>query len=200
MTSSLKMKVDSTVTGFKVFTIGNFRFERCEYFAYIHWPTGSHMMPVDAFLRALMRDIAWGFFYGTVNFDNVVGTTNHYGTVDLFAGTLNAEYKASGKDFLETFPSDLLMKLFVDMQNDWTNAGFDPFAAPQETGEAWGRKNGSNRDAIARKRQTAKRMIGMPGDTEVRTDDNGYKVNRAFLDVDQGSPEIVEEPGFHNRI
>ena len=88
MTSSLKMKVDSTVTGFKVFTIGNFRFERCEYFAYIHWPTGSHMMPVDAFLRALMRDIAWGFFYGTVNFDNVVGTTNHYGTVDLFAGTL----------------------------------------------------------------------------------------------------------------
>jgi hypothetical protein len=200
MTSSLKMKVDSTVTGFKVFTIGNFRFERCEYFAYIHWPTGSHMMPVDAFLRALMRDIAWGFFYGTVNFDNVVGTTNHYGTVDLFAGTLNAEYKASGKDFLETFPSDVLMKLFVDMQNDWTNAGFDPFAAPQETGEAWGRKNGSNREAIARKRQTAKRMIGVPGDTEVRTDDNGYKVNRAFLDVDQGSPEIVEEPGFHNRI
>ena len=74
MKSTLKMKVDSNVTGFKVFTIGQFRFERCEYFAYIYWPLGSHMMPVDAFLRATMRDIAWGFFYGTVNFDDVIGT------------------------------------------------------------------------------------------------------------------------------
>ncbi len=200
MKSSMKMNVDSKVTGFKVFTIGEFKFERCEYFAYIHWPLGSHMMPVDAFLRALMRDIAWGFFYGTVNFDEVIGTINHYGTVDLFAGTLNAEYKAGGKDYLETFPSDVLMKLFLEMQNDWTNAAFDPFAAPQETGSAWGRKNGSNTKAISRKRQTAKRMIGVPGDTEERTDANGYPVNRAFLDVDQSAPQVVEEPGFKNKI
>jgi hypothetical protein len=29
-----------------------------------------------------MRDVAWGFFYGWVNFDNVIGTVNHYQSVD----------------------------------------------------------------------------------------------------------------------
>ena len=48
----------------------------------------SHTMDVGNFLRALMRDVAWGFFYGWVNFDHVIGTTNHYKTVDLYAGTL----------------------------------------------------------------------------------------------------------------
>jgi hypothetical protein len=48
-------------------------------------------MPIDAFLRALMRDVAWGFFYGTVNFDTVLGTVNHYGTVDLFIGLCNSK-------------------------------------------------------------------------------------------------------------
>ncbi|MFD2274322.1 hypothetical protein ACFS07_33600 [Undibacterium arcticum] len=42
-----------------------------------------------------MRDVGWGFFYGWVNFDNVFGTTNHYKTVDVFAGTYNANYKKS---------------------------------------------------------------------------------------------------------
>ena len=45
-------------------------------------------MDVGNFLRALMRDVAWGFFYGGVNFDHVIGTTNHYKTVDLYAGSL----------------------------------------------------------------------------------------------------------------
>ncbi len=56
---------------------------RDEYFARISWPAKgtriSHVMPVDAFLRAIMRDVAWGFFYGWVNFDAVVGTRNLYG-------------------------------------------------------------------------------------------------------------------------
>ena len=37
-------------------------------------PGGRHLMHIEAFLRALMRDVGWGFFYGTVNFDNVLGT------------------------------------------------------------------------------------------------------------------------------
>ncbi len=57
--------------GYRSFTVGAFRFERDEYFAHIVWPKGRHLMPVDAFLRALQRDVAWGFFYGTVNFDGV---------------------------------------------------------------------------------------------------------------------------------
>ena len=48
----------------------------------------SHTMDVGNFLRALMRDVAWGFFYGWVNFDDVIGTVNHYQSVDLYAGTL----------------------------------------------------------------------------------------------------------------
>src|SRR5471030_2274149 len=74
------------VNGYQSFEAGSFKFQRDEYFARINWPGGSHVMPVDYFLRALMRDVAWGFFYGTVNFDSVIGTTNHYGEVVLFAG------------------------------------------------------------------------------------------------------------------
>src|SRR6476646_6911140 len=87
--------------GYKAHAIGGFKFERDEYFAHIFYPGGRHIMPIDAFLRALMRDVAWGFFYGTVNFDNVFGTINHYGTVEMYIG-LNA-YRASHQEYVETF-------------------------------------------------------------------------------------------------
>ena len=45
-------------------------------------------MPVDTFLRALVREVAWNFFYGTLNFDDVFGTTNLYGQVELYIGRL----------------------------------------------------------------------------------------------------------------
>ena len=79
--------------GYRSFALGQFHFSRDEYFAYVNWPTGRHVMSVDAFLRALQRDVAWEFFYGIVNFDGVVGTMNHYGTVDLFAGRYNDAYR-----------------------------------------------------------------------------------------------------------
>ena len=66
-------------------------------------------MPIDAFLRALMRDVAWGFFYGMVNFDDVFGTINHYGEVTMFAGRFNDAYRDAGRDFSERFTSDALM-------------------------------------------------------------------------------------------
>src|SRR5215813_2095737 len=80
-------------TGYRTFRAGPFGFRRDEYFAHIDWPKGRHIMPIDAFLRALMRDVAWNFFCGTVNFDPVFGTTNHYGSVDMFAGTYNEAYR-----------------------------------------------------------------------------------------------------------
>ena len=52
--------------GYRIFTLGQFQFSRDEYFAYVNWPTGRHVMSVDAFLRALQRDVAWEFFYGIV--------------------------------------------------------------------------------------------------------------------------------------
>jgi hypothetical protein len=186
--------------GYRAFSLGRFTFSRDAYFARVAWPKASHILPVDAFLRALQRDIAWGFFYGIVNFDAVVGTVNHYGSVDLFAGRFNAHYRKSGLDHLENFPTPLIQRVFEAMLNDWTNAGFDPFASPEETGTAFGPKNGSNKEAITRHRVTARRMIGAPGDEPRRTDDSGFPVNRQFRDVAQDEPEVRAEPGFEHEV
>ena len=100
------------VNGYKRFEIGSFRFTRDEYFARIQCPTGTHVMDVENFLRSLMRDVAWGFFYGWVNFDEVFGTVNNYGTVDVFMGAYNQGYKDSGTDFTERFEAGALMACF----------------------------------------------------------------------------------------
>jgi hypothetical protein len=186
--------------GYRDFSLGKFSFSRDEYFAHVRWPNGTHMLAADAFLRALQRDVAWGFFYGIVNFDSVIGTVNRYGTVDLFAGRFNAQYRQARLDYAENFKTDVISRLFEAVLEDWTNATFDPFAAPEETGSAFGPKNGSNKRAITRHRVTAKRMIGAPGDEPIRTDDNGFPVNRRFTDVPQDAPEVHAEPGFEHQV
>lgn len=186
--------------GYKTFSIGKFKFERDEYFAHITYTKGLHIIPIDNFLRSLMRDVAWGFFYGTVNFDHVFGTVNHYGTVDMFAGLLNEGYRAAKQDYVETFNSKDLKKVFEDMLADWTNEGFDPFAAPDETGKAFGPKHGNNLKAIQRERMVAKRMVGLPNDLTYRTDAAGQPINRQFTDVPQDKPEVHAEPGFENEV
>ncbi len=188
------------VNGYEAYEAGSFTFQRDEYFARISWPGGSHVMAIDYFLRALMRDVAWNFFYGTVNFDGVIGTTNYYGEVVLYAGLYNDAYRKAGREFSERFSSDMLMGVFKAMIRNWTNEGYDPFAAPLETGAPWGRKHGNNNDAVDRLRVTAKRMVGLPGDTPLRTDENGYPVNRGFADVPQGQPKIEAEPGFEDEV
>lgn len=187
-------------TGYRRFRAGSFDFRRDEYFARISWPGGAHTLPIDIFLRAMMRDVAWGFFYGVVNFDDVVGTINHYGEVTLFAGRFNDAYRGAGRDFEERFDSKALLPLFKAMLNDWTNAGYDPFAAPMETGTPWGSKSGNNDVAVNRTRVAARRMVGLPGDTPVRTDANGFPLNRMFADVSQDEPLVEAEPGFENQV
>jgi Hydroquinone 1,2-dioxygenase large subunit N-terminal len=186
--------------GYQTFTIGKFSFDRDEYFANISYPGGRHIMPIDAFLRALMRDVGWGFFYGTVNFDPVLGTVNHYGTVDLFIGLFNEAYKSAGRHYMETFNSPDLKVVFEKMLDDWTNEGFDPYAAPDETGTAYGRKNGNNTKALKRERLVSKRMVGLPGDLGYRSDAAGDFVNRQFADVPQDVPEVHAEPGFEGEV
>jgi hypothetical protein len=196
----IEIKAPDNYTGYRKFSAGSFDFRRDEYFAHIEWPKGRHIMPIDAFLRALMRDVAWNFFYGTVNFDGVFGTTNHYGTVDMFAGLYNEAYKRAGLDHQEAFKAEDLMKLFRSMISDWTNQGYDPFAAPGETGAPWGRKHGDNDRAVQRQRVTASRMVGVPGDAPMRTDAGGFPVNRMFADVPQDAPVIEAEPGFEGEV
>jgi quercetin dioxygenase-like cupin family protein len=187
-------------TGYRSFRAGGFGFRRDRYFAYIDHGEVSHQIPADAFLRALMRDVAWGFFYGTVNFDDVLGTTNFYGEVEMFLGAKNEAFVRAGRDVTERFASADLMKTFKAILRDWTNEGFDPFAAPLETAAAFGAKRGSNEAAIERQRVSARRMVGLPGDTGLRTDGDGYPVNRMFADVPQDQPVVEPRPGFEAEI
>jgi len=186
--------------GYRIFRLGSFTFSRDGYFAHIEWPSGHHSLAADAFLRALIRDVAWGFFYGTVNFDAVFGTVNHYGTVDLFAGRFNESFRKSGRAHSETHPAPEAMATFRALLDDWTNEGFDPFAAPEETGSAFGPKRGHNRAAIERSRVTARRMVGVPGDEALRSDATGHAVNRMFADVGQDEPTIEIEPGYEGEV
>ncbi|WP_225154877.1 hypothetical protein, partial [Bradyrhizobium sp. NBAIM08] len=97
--------------GYRSFSLGSFTFSRDEYFAHVEWVSNgtklSHTMSADVFLRAMMRDVAWGFFYGTVNFDDIFGTRNRYGQVEFFAGCYHPTYKSQGLDHLEIFDSGL---------------------------------------------------------------------------------------------
>jgi hypothetical protein len=186
--------------GYRSFSLGEFAFSRDEYFVYIKWPTGRHLMSADAFLRAIQRDVAWEFFYGIVNLDGVIGTVNHYGTVDLFAGRYNDAYRKAELDHVENFETPVIKATFKAMLEDWTNATFDAFASPHETGTAFGPRNGDNRAAVNRRRVTAKRMVSVPGDEALRSDTNGFPINRHFLDVPQDEPEITAEPGFEGEV
>ncbi len=200
----LKSLPDATL-GYRSYTLGSFKFRRDEYFAHIAWTTRdgrpmSHTLDISNYLRALMRDVGWGFFYGWVNFDHVFGTVNKYTSVDMYAGSYNGTMKESGVDLMENFPTAQIRATFEEMLDDWTNAGFDPFAAPQETGTAYGRKNGYNTAKITRARELATRCVGMKGDLNLRTDERGAPVNRAFADVPQDMPELHPEPGFKDVV
>jgi len=202
MTIQLEVNQSAEVNadGYHEFTLGEFTFRRDEFFVYINWPTGGHMMSVDAFLRALQRDVAWDFFYGIVNFDGVFGTVNHYGTVDIFAGRYNDSYRKAELDYSENVETSKIRETFKAILDDWTNSSFDPFASPHETGSAFGLKNGSNTGAVTRQRVAANRMVGVPGDQQPRSDESGYPVNRMFADVDQSEPVVEVEPGFEDEV
>lgn len=186
--------------GYHEFTLGEFSFRRDEFFVYISWPTGNHIMSVDAFLRALQRDVAWDFFYGIINFDGVFGTINHYGTVDIFAGRYNESYRKAELDYSENVETPHIRETFKSMLADWTNQSFDPFASPHETGSPFGIKNGENTSAITRRRVAAQRMVGVAGDEQIRSDESGFPVNRMFVDVDQSEPVIEAESGFEGEL
>jgi len=203
--NAVKASAASNRTGYRSFQLGSFQFSRDEYFVHVSWPakgqTLTHTLSADAFLRAMMRDVAWGFFYGWVNLDAVIGTRNLYGKVEMYAGRYYPAYHDKGLDLTETFETAQIMATFKAILHDWTNEGFDPFAAPDETGKDWlGVKHGDNDEAIERSRQACKRMPGLPGDTPLRSDATGYPVNRAFADVPQEEPQVHAEPGFEGEV
>ena len=115
-------------------------------------------------------------------------------------GAYNQAYKDSGTDFTERFEPGVLLACFKALMLDWTNAGFNPFAAPLETGSGRGPKNGNNDEAVNFQRELADRFVSLPGDTPIRSDENGRPVNRQFADVDQSEPEVHAEAGFEGQL
>ena len=63
MNAPVEFKLPEKVAGYRTFTLGEFTFQRDEYFVTITWPAKgqrqSHTMSADAFLRAIMRDVAF---------------------------------------------------------------------------------------------------------------------------------------------
>lgn len=204
MSAAVPQAGETNAAGYRSFALGGFGFSRDEYFAHVAWTARgkriSHALSADLFLRALMRDVAWRFFYGSVNFDEVFGTRNRYGRVEFYAGRYHPAYRAQQLDYAETFESREAMRTCRAILEDWTNAGYDPFAAPAETGMSWaGRKRGRNPAAIGRERDVCRRMLGLQGDIPLRADPR-HPVNRAFLDVPQDAPEVHAEPGFESEL
>lgn len=187
-------------TGYDSFRLGGFEFRRDEYFAHIQWPKGTHIIEIDRFLRAMVRDIGWGFFYGWIFFDDIFGTTNHYGTVDVFAGAYDKGYKDQGLDYLETFPAETVREAFETISRNWINEGYDPLSAPLETGSPLGSKTTERTDELVRGFAAATRMLGLEGEPPVRSDATGHPINRAFADMEFDTPDIECEPGFEGQL
>jgi hypothetical protein len=186
--------------GYRSYTLGSFRFTRDEYFARIEWPTGMHMIEIDRFLRAIVRDIGWRFFYGWIFFDDVFGTLNHYGTVEVFAGSYNPSYKKAKMSLTETFPTDEVRAVFQEIAKDWISEGYDPLSAPSETGSPLGAKGKPGTAALERGFAPAKRMLGLKDDVSPRSDAAGQPVNRAFKDLKMDQPVVKAEAGFEGQI
>ena len=69
--------------GYQSFEIGGVTFSRDEYYAELRWGGGSHTIEIDQFIRTAQRLHAFRFFVGSFLFDEVVGFTNKYGSVDF---------------------------------------------------------------------------------------------------------------------
>lgn len=185
---------------YQEFQLGGFRFQRDDYFAHIYCPTKKggvleHRMNIDAFLKPLVRDVAWGFFYGMIKFDDVFGTINHYGQVEVFAGKYHMAYKENGLWHDEVLKRDEVERAFVRILEDWVPEDFDPFAAPRETGSAVGPKRKPNLRAIHRKRVVTARMV-----KQQERQDPEYPINDAFKGMTFQYGEMHVKPGHESKF
>ncbi len=89
------------------------------------------------------------------------------------------------------------MATFKAMLRDWVNEGFDPFAAPVETGTAYGPKQGDNIAAIERTRIATRRMPGLPGDSAVARRHAGQS---RLCRCAPGRTGDLAEPGFEGQL
>lgn len=194
-------KTAHSAAGYETFTLGGFKFSRDENFAIIDWGTARHHIHIDLFLNALARDLGWRFLYGWIFFDDVFGTVNHYGTVEIFAGIHHPAYRDAGVSYMENFSTDDALTVFEAIVRNWVNAGFDPLSVPKETGTSVGPKGQSASTDLQRGFTTApRRMLGLPDDVSPRSEAAGQPVNPSFSDLRLDQPDVHAEPGFEGKI
>ena len=160
---------------------------------------GSHILSADAFLRALQRDVAWDFFYGTVNFDGVIGTVNHYGTVDLFAGRFNDAYRKAELDHVENFETPEIKR---DVQGDarrLDNGTSTRSPARPRPGNPFGVKNGNNTEAVTRQRVAGRRGWSACPATSRSAPTRPTRSTGMFADVPRTSPSSRPSPASRTR-
>jgi hypothetical protein len=189
------------VYGYRRFQLGQFSFVRDAYFARIEWPSGVKTIEIGQFLHVLVRTLGQQFFYGWVYFDDVFGTVNHFGTVEVFAGSYSEAYLNAGVAHAEKFPTGQVQAVFEAIAEDWINEGYDPMAAPVKVGTPFGARQKPVTSLVKRGfTPVPKRMLGMPGDAAARSEAAGLPVNPAFADLPLDLPQVQPAPGFEGKI
>ena len=144
-----------------------------------------------------MRDVAWGFFYGTVNFDTVFGTINYYGEVEMFAGEDQRGLHLRRPRLHRALP---VRRADGRVQGD--DLRLDQRGLRPVRRAAWkpacpgARRTVTTKTADhppARHRQAHGRPARRHAAAHRR---DGFPVNRMFQDVEQDQPEVHAEPGF----
>ena len=92
--------------------------------------------------------------------------------------------------------------MFKAMLDDWTNEGFDPFAAPGGDRHGLGRKYGNNTEAaITRGGSPPSVWSAVPGDEPLRNDDErAIRSTASSPTSPQDEPEVDAEPGFEDEV
>ena len=157
-------------------------------------------MPIDAFLRALMRDVAWGFFYGTVNFDNVFGTVNHYGTVECSSASSTRPTAAATATTSRRSSRRTSKATFEEMLDDWTQRRLRSVRGAGRDRQRVRRQEGQQHQGDqARSASSPTAWSACPATSAYR-DASSFPLNRQFLDVPTDKPEMHAEPGFESEV
>ena len=174
---------------------------RDEHFAHVDWPTGHHVMSVEAFLKALMRDVAWNFFYGIVNFDS----RHRHDEPLRERRPVRRPVQRRLPQGRDRPPGELPPRRdhrppSRPCSPTGRTTGTTRSPPRRRPGRRSVEKRGDNLAAITRRGFTAQRMVGVPGDEPLRSDDTGHPINRMFADVAQDEPVVEAEPGYEDEV
>ena len=123
---------DANEYGYRNFQLGGFTFKRDEYFV-AHRLAGrqpydaGRCVPARADARRVVEFLSTASSTSTrSSAPPIITAPSMFSRVSTMRG-----YRAQNKHYVESFKGDELRNGFAEMLADWTNEGFDPFAAPE---------------------------------------------------------------------